>query len=291
MQLGLIGLGRMGGNMRDRLRAAGHEVVGYDHHKETTDVASLAELVEKLAAPRVIWTMVPAGQITESTIDELAGLMSDGDIIIDGGNSKFTDDAARAERLKPKGISYLDCGVSGGIWGITNGYALMVGGDAATVAHCQPIFDALKPAGEYGFAHAGTHGAGHYAKMIHNGVEYAMLAAYGEGFEILHRSEYDFDLHQVAHLWNQASVVRSWLLELAERAFERDATLEHVRGYVEDSGEGRWTVAEAIDLDVPAPVITLSLLRRFASRQEESYSAKVIAALRAEFGGHRVLVE
>ena len=254
MQLGLIGLGRMGGNMRDRLRAAGHEVVGYDHHKETTDVASLAELVSKLAAPRVVWTMVPAGQITESTIDELAELMSEGDIIIDGGNSKFTDDGPRAERLKPKGIGYLDCGVSGGIWGNTNGYALMVGGDADLVARCQPIFDGLKPAGEFGFAHAGKVGSGHYSKMIHNGIEYALMQAYAEGYEIMKASEYVENVPAVIKSWREGSVVKSWLLDLLDRALDEDPELAGIRGYADDTGEGRWTVDEAVRLAVPANV-------------------------------------
>jgi 6-phosphogluconate dehydrogenase len=288
MQLGLIGLGRMGGNMRDRLRAAGQEVVGYDHHKETTDVASLAELVEKLAAPRVVWTMVPAGQITESTIDELAELLSEGDIIIDGGNSKFTDDAPRAERLKAKGVHYLDCGVSGGIWGITNGYALMVGGDAEIVAHCQPIFDALKPAGEFGFAHAGSHGAGHYAKMVHNGIEYGLMHAYAEGYEILKASELVDNVPEVIKSWREGSVVKSWLLDLLDRALDEDPELANLRGYAEDTGEGRWTVDEAVRLAVPANVIAASLFARFASRQEDSPAMKAVAALRNQFGGHAV---
>ena len=288
MQLGLIGLGRMGGNMRDRLRAAGHEVVGYDHHKETTDVASLAELVSKLAAPRVVWTMVPAGQITESTIDELAGLMSDGDIIIDGGNSKFTDDGPRAERLKPKGIGYLDCGVSGGIWGNTNGYALMVGGDADLVARCQPIFDGLKPAGEFGFAHAGKVGSGHYSKMIHNGIEYALMQAYAEGYEIMKASEYVENVPAVIKSWREGSVVKSWLLDLLDRALDEDPELAGIRGYADDTGEGRWTVDEAVRLAVPANAIAASLFARFQSRQDDSPAMKAIAALRNQFGGHAV---
>ncbi|UQU64970.1 decarboxylating 6-phosphogluconate dehydrogenase [Couchioplanes caeruleus] len=288
MQLGLIGLGRMGGNMRDRLRAAGQEVVGYDHHKETTDVASLAELVEKLAAPRVVWTMVPAGQITEKTIDELAELLSEGDIIIDGGNSKFTDDGPRAERLKAKGIHYLDCGVSGGIWGNTNGYALMVGGDAEIVAHCQPIFDALKPAGEFGFAHAGPHGAGHYAKMVHNGIEYGLMHAYAEGYEILKASELVENVPEVIKSWREGSVVKSWLLDLLDLALDEDPELANLKGYAEDTGEGRWTVDEAVRLAVPANVIAASLFARFASRQEDSPAMKAVAALRNQFGGHAV---
>lgn len=288
MQLGLIGLGRMGGNMRDRLREAGHEVLGYDRHPENSDAASLAELVEKLAAPRVIWTMVPAGQITEDTINELAGLMSDGDIIIDGGNSKFTDDAARAERLAPKGIKYIDCGVSGGIWGKTNGYALMVGGDAADVAHCQPIFDALKPAGEFGFAHAGTHGAGHYAKMIHNGIEYGMMQAYAEGYEILTAAEIVENVPAIIKSWREGSVVKSWLLDLLDRALDEDPQLANLKGYVDDTGEGRWTIDEAVRLAVPANVLAASLFVRFGSRQEDSPAMKAVAALRNQFGGHAV---
>ncbi|GIF08825.1 phosphogluconate dehydrogenase (NAD(+)-dependent, decarboxylating) [Actinoplanes siamensis] len=288
MQLGLIGLGRMGGNMRERLRAAGHEVVGFDHNADKTDVANLAELVEKLAAPRVVWTMVPAGKITEDTIDELAGLLSEGDIIIDGGNSKFTDDQPRADRLKPKGIHYLDVGVSGGIWGFTNGYALMVGGDAEIVEHCRPIFDALKPAGQFGFAHAGTHGAGHYAKMVHNGIEYGLMHAYAEGFEILEASELVENVPAVIKSWREGSVVKSWLLDLLDRALDEDPKLANIRGYAEDTGEGRWTVDEAVRLAVPAHVISASLFARFASRQDDSPAMKAVAALRNQFGGHAV---
>jgi 6-phosphogluconate dehydrogenase len=288
MQLGLIGLGRMGGNMRDRLRAAGHEVVGFDHHPEVSDVANLAELVEKLAAPRVVWTMVPAGKITEDTINELADLLSDGDVIIDGGNSKFTDDGPRAERLATKGIGYLDCGVSGGVWGATNGYALMVGGDAAHVAKAQPIFDALKPAGEFGFAHAGQVGAGHYSKMIHNGIEYAMMQAYAEGYEILKAAELVDNVPAVIKSWREGSVVKSWLLDLLDRALDEDPELANIRGYAEDTGEGRWTVDEAVRLAVPANAIAASLFARFQSRQEDSPAMKAIAALRNQFGGHAV---
>jgi 6-phosphogluconate dehydrogenase len=278
----------MGGNMRDRLRTAGHEVLGYDRHPENSDAANLAELVEKLAAPRVIWTMVPAGQITEDTINELAGLLSAGDIIIDGGNSKFTDDAPRAERLAPKGVKYIDCGVSGGIWGKTNGYALMVGGDAADVAHCQPIFDALKPAGEFGFAHAGTHGAGHYAKMIHNGIEYGMMQAYAEGYEILTAAEIVENVPAIIKSWREGSVVKSWLLDLLDRALDEDPTLANLKGYVDDTGEGRWTIDEAVRLAVPANVLAASLFVRFGSRQEDSPAMKAVAALRNQFGGHAV---
>ncbi|GAA2680441.1 phosphogluconate dehydrogenase (NAD(+)-dependent, decarboxylating) [Actinoplanes palleronii] len=288
MQLGLIGLGRMGGNMRERIRAAGHEVVGFDHNADKSDVGNLAELVEKLATPRVVWTMVPAGKITEDTINELAGLLSEGDIIIDGGNSKFTDDGPRAERLKPKGIHYLDVGVSGGVWGITNGYALMVGGDAEIVEHCKPIFEALKPAGEFGFAHAGPAGAGHYAKMIHNGIEYGMMQAYGEGYEILLASELVHNVPAVIKSWREGSVVKSWLLDLLDRALDEDPTLENLKGYVEDTGEGRWTVDEAVRLSVPAHVLAASIFTRFESRQDDSPAMKAVAALRQQFGGHAV---
>ena len=288
MQLGLIGLGRMGGNMRDRIRAAGHEVVGFDHNPDISDAASLAELVDKLAAPRVIWTMVPAGKITEETVDQLAELLSPGDIVIDGGNSKFTDDAPRAARLGAKGIHYLDVGVSGGVWGKTNGYALMVGGDAAQVEHCKPIFEALKPAGEFGFAHAGTHGAGHYAKMIHNGIEYGMMQAYGEGYEILLASELVDNVPAVIKSWREGSVVKSWLLDLLDRALDEDPTLANLKGYVEDTGEGRWTVDEAVRLAVPAHVLAASIFTRFESRQDDSPAMKAVAALRQQFGGHAV---
>lgn len=288
MQLGLIGLGRMGGNMRERLRAAGHEVVGFDHNADKSDVANLAELAEKLAAPRVVWTMVPAGKITEDTINQLAEVLEPGDIIIDGGNSKFTDDAPRAERLKVKGIHYLDVGVSGGVWGITNGYALMVGGDAEQVEHCKPIFEALKPAGEFGFAHAGTHGAGHYAKMIHNGIEYGMMQAYGEGYEILLASELVHDVPAVIKSWREGSVVKSWLLDLLDRALDEDPALANLKGYVEDTGEGRWTVDEAVRLAVPAHVLAASIFTRFESRQADSPAMKAVAALRQQFGGHAV---
>ena len=287
MQLGLIGLGRMGGNMRERLRAAGHEVVGYDRSQTTTDVGSLTELVEKLAAPRVVWTMVPAAG-TEATIDELAGLLSDGDIVIDGGNSRFSDDGPRAERLATKGIGYLDCGVSGGIWGNTNGYALMVGGDPKHVERCQPIFDALKPAGQYGFVHAGPVGAGHYSKMVHNGVEYGLMHAYAEGYELMLASELVQDVPAVIKSWREGSVVKSWLLDLLDRALDEDPTLAKLRGYADDTGEGRWTVDEAIRLAVPLNVIASSLFARFESRQEDSPAIKAVAALRNQFGGHAV---
>jgi len=289
MQLGLIGLGRMGGNMRERIRSAGHEVVGYDRNPDISDVASIAELVEKLAAPRVVWTMVPAGQITESTIDELGALLSAGDIIIDGGNSKFTDDKPRADRLAPQGVGYMDCGVSGGIWGNQNGYALMVGGSEENVATCMPIFEALKPAGPYGFVHAGPVGAGHYTKMVHNGIEYGMMQALAEGWELLEASEYVDNVPGAIKSWREGSVVKSWLLDLLDRALDGDPELAKLKGYAEDTGEGRWTVDEAVRLAVPLHVIAASLFTRFESRQLDSPAMKAVAALRQQFGGHAVV--
>jgi 6-phosphogluconate dehydrogenase len=289
MQLGLIGLGRMGGNMRERIRSAGHEVVGFDQNPAVSDVANLAELVAKLAAPRVVWTMVPAGVITESTIDQLGELLSAGDIIIDGGNSKFTDDKPRAERLAPKGVGYMDCGVSGGVWGNANGYALMVGGDAEHVARAMPIFEALKPAGPYGFVHAGPVGAGHYTKMVHNGIEYGMMQALAEGWELLEASEYVDDVPGAIKSWREGSVVKSWLLDLFDRALDGDPELAKLKGYAEDTGEGRWTVDEAVRLAVPLHVIAASLFTRFESRQIDSPAMKAVAALRQQFGGHAVV--
>lgn len=297
MQLAMIGLGRMGGNMSERLLRGGHSVVTFDRTREAveryaklgaTAASSLADVVKKLSTPRIIWIMVPAGDPVDETIDELLPLLSEGDILIDGGNSNFHDTMRRANALRQQGIQYIDCGTSGGIWGLEKGYCLMIGGERRAVLRCEPIFETLAP--PHGCAHVGPSGAGHYVKMVHNGIEYGLLQAYAEGYEILHASR-DFpelDLHQVAELWQQGSVVRSWLNELAVRAFANDASLEKIRGWVADSGEGRWTVKEAIDLDVPAPVITLSLLARFRSRQDDSFSAKVIAALRNEFGGHAV---
>jgi 6-phosphogluconate dehydrogenase len=284
--------------MTTRLLRGGHAVVVYDRDVEalansTAQGAiradSLAQLVAALSPPRVVWLMVPAGAPTEATIDELLTLLAPGDIVIDGGNSRWTDSKARYARCKDAGVAFIDAGTSGGVWGLTNGYCLMVGGDREPVATCQPIFHTLAP--KDGYAHVGPAGAGHFSKMVHNGIEYGMLAAYGEGFEILERSEYDYDLHQLSKLWLQGSVVRSWLLELAELAFREDPKLASIRGYVEDSGEGRWTVEAAIAESVPAPVITLSLLSRFVSRQDESFSAKVVAALRNQFGGHAVKTE
>jgi len=292
----MIGLGRMGGNMSERLLKGGHEVVAFDRSPDVTQkyvsqgatgAATLNEVVAKLKAPRVIWIMVPAGKPVDETIAQLLPGLSKGDVIIDGGNSNFHDSMRRAAELKPKGIHFVDSGTSGGIWGLANGYCLMIGASPEAFKLCEPIFKTLAPPD--GYAHMGPPGSGHYVKMIHNGIEYGALQAYAEGYEILHASkDFKLDLHKIAAVWNRGSVVRSWLNELAERAFANDAELSALRGYVEDSGEGRWTVQEAIDLDVPAPVITLSLLARLRSRQADSFSAKVIAALRNEFGGHAV---
>ncbi|MEW2377186.1 phosphogluconate dehydrogenase (NAD(+)-dependent, decarboxylating) [Micromonospora sp. DT178] len=287
MQLGLVGLGRMGGNMRERLRAAGHEVVGFDHNAELSDVATLAELAEKLESPRAIWVMVPAG-VTDATIDELADVLGEGDIIIDGGNSRFSDDAPRAERLNERGIGYLDAGVSGGVWGRQNGYALMVGGAQEHVDRLMPIFESLKPEGEFGFVHAGPVGAGHYAKMVHNGIEYGLMHAYAEGYELMAKSELVTNVPGVFKSWREGTVVRSWLLDLLDRALDEDPELAELSGYTEDTGEGRWTVDEAVRLAVPLNVITASLFARFASRQDDSPAMKAVAALRQQFGGHAV---
>jgi 6-phosphogluconate dehydrogenase len=296
MRLAMIGLGRMGGNMVERLLLGGHQVVGYDRSAEAVAAAvakgaksaqDLADLCAQLDAPRVVWVMVPAGDPTQQTIDEVASHLQSGDIIIDGGNSNFHDSMRRASAAQARGIEFVDAGTSGGIWGLQVGYCLMIGASEAAFRTCEPIFRTLAP--ENGYARMGPPGAGHYVKMIHNGIEYGLLQAYAEGYEILHASQdFQLDLHQIAALWNQGSVVRSWLNELAERAFANSSDLANLRGYVDDSGEGRWTVDEAMRLDVPAPVITLSLLARLRSRQQESFSAKVIAALRNEFGGHAV---
>jgi len=296
MQLAMIGLGRMGGNMVQRLLGGRHEVVVYDRSADAVAASvakgakaatGLADVVKQLKSPRVIWIMVPAGQPVEATIDELVPLLAKGDILIDGGNSNFKDTLRRAEALAKGGIEYVDAGTSGGVWGLTVGYCLMVGASPGAYATCEPVFKTLAPPD--GCAHVGPPGAGHYVKMIHNGIEYGMLQAYAEGYEILHASKhFELDLARISALWNQGSVVRSWLNELAARAFAKEPELASLKGFVADSGEGRWTVQEAMDLDVPAPVITLSLLARFRSRQEESFGAKVIAALRNEFGGHAV---
>ncbi|MBK9726383.1 MAG: decarboxylating 6-phosphogluconate dehydrogenase [Actinomycetales bacterium] len=290
MQLGLIGLGKMGGNMRERLRRAGHEVVGFDRNPEVTDVASLDELVAALHFPRTVWVMVPAGDITRAVVRDLADRLSPGDLVIDGGNSRFTDDQVHAELLAAKGIRYLDCGVSGGIWGLTNGYGLMVGGAAEDVATAMPIFDALRPEGprEEGFVHAGTVGAGHYTKMVHNGIEYGLMQAYAEGYELLAKQPIVTDVPGAFKAWTRGTVVRSWLLDLLNDALTKNPTLADVSDYTVDSGEGRWTVEEAIAHDVPMPVISAALFARFASRQAISPTMQAVAALRGEFGGHAV---
>jgi 6-phosphogluconate dehydrogenase len=296
MRLAMIGLGRMGGNMVQRLLQGGHQVVVYDRSPEAiaahvklgaTAARDLADVCRQLTAPRVVWVMVPAGDPTEQTIQQLAASLSRNDIVIDGGNSNFHDSQRRAVKLKEQGIEFVDAGTSGGIWGLKIGYCLMIGATPAAFQQCEPIFRTLAPPD--GYAHVGPPGAGHYVKMVHNGIEYGLLQAYAEGYEILHASQdYRIDLRQVAEVWNHGSVVRSWLNELAAQAFARDGDLAGLKGYVADSGEGRWTVQEAMRLDIPAPVITLSLLARFRSRQPESFGAKVIAALRNEFGGHAV---
>jgi 6-phosphogluconate dehydrogenase len=287
MQLGMVGIGRMGGNMRDRLRATGHEVVGYDQDRSLSDVDSLAGLVDALAPPRVVWLMVPAA-VTGRVVDELATLLAGDDLVVDGGNSHYVEDGPRARRLAEREIGYLDVGVSGGVWGREAGYALMVGGDQRYVQRCRPVFDALKPPGEFGFVHAGGAGAGHYAKMVHNGIEYGLMQAYAEGYELLSRSEVVADVPGVLKSWRDGSVVRSWLLDLLDEALDEDPGLASLKGYVEDTGEGRWTVEEAIRLAVPMNAITAAMYARFRSRQEDSPSMKAVAALRARFGGHSV---
>ncbi len=290
IQLGLVGLGKMGFNMRDRIRAAGHEVVGFDRNPDVTDVTTLAELAGRLEAPRLVWIMVPAGDPTRQTVAELADLLSAGDLVIDGGNSRYTEDRQNAELLDRKGIGYLDCGVSGGVWGKDNGYGLMAGGAAEHVERAMPVFDALRPEGprEEGFAHAGPVGAGHYAKMIHNGIEYGLMQSYAEGFELLETAELIEDVPAVVKAWQRGTVVRSWLLDLLVRALDSDPELDDLRGYVDDSGEGRWTVEEAINLAVPAPVIAAALFARFRSRQDDSPAMRAVASLRNQFGGHAV---
>jgi 6-phosphogluconate dehydrogenase len=295
MRLGMVGLGRMGGNMTIRLLRHGHEVIGYARSEESrervarhgaTAGSSLEDLVSGLQPPRTVWLMLPAGPPTESTIAQLGDLLEAGDLIVDGGNSLFRDSVRRAAEVSKKGLMFVDAGVSGGIWGLEKGYCLMLGGTPEAVRRLEPALSALAP--DQGWAHVGPSGSGHFVKMVHNGIEYGLLQAYGEGFEILQASVYDLDLHQIAEVWRRGSVVRSWLLELLAAALSKDPKLAGVKGYVEDSGEGRWTVLSAIDEEVPAPVTALSLFARFASRQEESFSAKVIAALRREFGGHAV---
>jgi 6-phosphogluconate dehydrogenase len=290
MKIGMVGLGKMGGNMATRIRDAGHEVVGYDPHSEASQVGSLAELVERLDAPRVAWAMVPAGDVTEQVISELGGLLSPGDIVIDGGNSNWHDSVRRAGELAEQTIGFIDAGTSGGVWGRTEGYCLMVGGAPDHVATAQPIFDALRPA-DGGFVHAGPVGTGHFTKMVHNGIEYGLMQAYAEGYELLVRSGLGIDVDSALDAWRSGSVVRSWLLDLMVRALEHTPDLEGIAGYAKDSGEGRWTVQEAVQRGVATPVISAALYARFVSQQNESIAMKAIAALRNQFGGHAVLPE
>ena len=290
MRLGVVGLGRMGAGIAERLRSRGHEVVGYDQAAAVSDVATLEELVASLEPPRVVWLMVPAGDATTAVLADVAPLLQADDILIDGGNSNYRDSQTRARAVAAQGVRYLDVGTSGGIWGLREGFCLMVGGSAEAFGVVEPILRDLAPEG--GYAHVGPSGAGHYTKMIHNGIEYGMLQAYGDGFELLKAAdEFALDLEQVSALWNHGSVVRSWLLELAERAFAKDPQLEQLRGYVDDSGEGRWTVQEAVERGVPAGVLAQSLFSRFASRDDNPFGMRVIAALRNEFGGHAVQKE
>jgi 6-phosphogluconate dehydrogenase len=290
MQLGLVGLGKMGFNMRERLREGGHEVVGYDPRLEVSDVPTLEALAEALDAPRVVWVMVPSGSITDETITSLADVLSPGDLVIDGGNSRYTEDGPHAKLLDDKGVAFIDAGVSGGIWGLTEGYGLMVGGSKEDVARVMPIFETLRPPGELadGFVHAGPVGAGHYAKMVHNGIEYGLMMAYAEGYELLAAEELIEDTQAVIQAWTNGTVVRSWLQTLLAKALKEDPKFTDISGYTEDSGEGRWTVEEAISHRVPMPVIAASLFARFASRQEDSPTMKAVSALRNQFGGHAV---
>ena len=296
MELAMIGLGKMGMNMATRLVRGGHRVVGFARTAATVDEAeklgiegthTLEEAVSKLHSPRIVWVMVPAGQATDETIDHLSNLLGKGDIVIDGGNSNYKDSARHAALLEPKGIEFMDCGTSGGIWGLSEGYSLMIGGKPEVAEKMHPIFETLAPAADKGWGLVGPHGAGHYVKMIHNGIEYGMMQAFAEGFSILKaKEEFGLDLAQVSHIWQHGSVVRSWLLDLAANALDEDTQLKDIKPWVADSGEGRWTVFESIDLDIPAPVITLALQMRFASRDEENYTARMLAALRNQFGGH-----
>jgi 6-phosphogluconate dehydrogenase len=285
----MIGLGRMGGNMAERLRQGGHTVIGFDRAPTSgRDVESVEDLVKRLATPRSVWVMVPAGPPTYETVDRLGELLEPGDVVVDGGNSRYTDDIRHAEDLAERGIGFVDCGVSGGVWGLTEGYALMCGGEREHVEQLMPVFETLKPQGETGFVHAGSVGAGHFAKMVHNGIEYGLMQAYAEGWELLETTELVTDVREVFRSWQTGTVIRSWLLDLAVRALDSDEHLGQLRGYAEDSGEGRWTVQAAVDHAVPLPVITAALYARFASRQDDSPAMKMIAALRNQFGGHAV---
>jgi 6-phosphogluconate dehydrogenase len=298
MELAMIGLGKMGLNMSTRLVRGGHRVIGYARTVASVEEAvklgaegahTLEEVVSQLKTPRIIWLMIPAGKVTDDTIEKLSTLLESGDMIIDGGNSNYKESVRHAAFLEPKGIEFVDCGTSGGVWGITEGYSLMIGGKREVVEKMRPIFETLAPAADKGWGYVGPHGAGHYVKMIHNGIEYGMMQAFAEGFSIMKaKKEFGLDLSQISHIWQHGSVVRSWLLDLAARALDQDKDLADIKPWVADSGEGRWTVFESIDLDVPAPVITLSLQTRFASRDEENFTARMLAALRNQFGGHAV---
>ena len=288
MDIGLIGLGKMGGNMRERMRRAGLTVVGYDRNPDVSDVGSLAEMVEALPSPKAVWVMVPAGDPTRATVKELAELLDEGDVVIDGGNSRWTDDIANAELLAEKGIGYVDCGVSGGVWGLENGYALMYGGDEADIAKVQEAFDALKPEGDFGAVHAGKVGAGHFSKMVHNGIEYAIMQAYAEGWELLDKAELTDNVTEVFRSWREGTVIRSWLLDLMVNALDEDPGLSKIAGYAADSGEGRWTVEAGIEHGVATPAITAALYARFVSQQDDSPTMKAVAAMRNQFGGHAV---
>jgi 6-phosphogluconate dehydrogenase len=298
MELAMIGLGKMGLNMATRLVRGGHRVVGFAPSAESVQAAaangidgthSLEDAIKKLKAPRFVWVMVPSGKVTDETIEKLSHLLSQGDIVIDGGNSNYKDSVRHAALLEDKGIGFLDCGTSGGVWGLSEGYSLMIGGQPETAERMRPVFETLAPAADKGWGRVGPHGAGHFVKMVHNGIEYGMMQSFAEGFSIMKaKKDFGLNLSQISHIWQDGSVVRSWLLDLAALALDEDATLDKIKPWVADSGEGRWTVFESIDLDVPAPVITLALQMRFASRDEENFSARMLAALRNQFGGHAV---
>ena len=291
MELGLVGLGKMGGNMRTRLRDAGHTVVGYDRNPDVSDADSLQAMVEQLPSPKVVWVMVPSGDPTRETIKELMGLLDEGDLVVDGGNSRWTDDQVNADLLAEKGIGFVDCGVSGGVWGLKNGYALMYGGSEEDVAKVQPAFDALKPEGEFGSVHAGAVGSGHFSKMVHNGIEYAIMQAYAEGWELLDKVDLVDNVTEVFRSWREGTVIRSWLLDLLVAALDEDPELSKISGYAADSGEGRWTVEAGIDNGVATPAITAALYARFVSQQDDSPAMKAVAAMRNQFGGHAVKTE
>ena len=291
MHLGLVGLGKMGGNMRTRLRNDGHTVVGYDRNPEVSDADSLAAMVEQLPSPKVVWVMVPAGAVTDSVVTELADLLGEGDLIVDGGNSRWTEDLRHDEQLAAKGIGFVDCGVSGGVWGLENGYALMAGGREEDVAKVQPVFDSLKPEGEFGWVHAGKVGAGHFSKMVHNGIEYAIMQAYAEGWELLETVDMVDNVTEVFRSWREGTVIRSWLLDLLVAALDDKPGLAGISGYADDSGEGRWTVEAGIENAVATPAITAALYARFVSRQDDSPAMKAVAAMRNQFGGHALHTE